>query len=269
MKPENLTIYSDVDGTLSYGTADTAVINEKNLASLQKFILDGGRFGIASGRNHQSVRNVLKDIDINMPVVESNGAAVYDLKLNKNVVELYLDKEFKKFIYEFVRDRKNLGLSALNKSYSHQMIMNDERDDNHLDYPRPLMNYEQFINEDIYKVAIVAEKKSIDDALKMINHNTCFNYVAYARSADIYIEFFNKSAGKWNGIKSALKYTDLKNRKLVCIGDHFNDIEMLKNADIAICPDNAVQEVKECVHKTVCRCQEGAIWEAIEYLRRL
>ena len=48
-------------------------------------------------------------------------------------------------------------------------------------------------------------------------------------------------------------------RKLACIGDYFNDYEMLKSADIAACPSNAAQGIKDICDIVTCSNDEGAI----------
>ena len=86
-----------------------------------------------------------------------------------------------------------------------------------------------------------------------------------------------KKARAWNehckakiiepGIKRVIEEYSLDNKTLVCIGDHYNDIEMLKMADIAICPKNAVDEVKNICEYVADDCHNNAIKGAIEYLR--
>ena len=78
---------------------------------------------------------------------------------------------------------------------------------------------------------------------------------------------FDLFAGKDLGIKKVIEEYSLDNKTLVCIGDHYNDIDMLKMADIAICPKNAVDEVKNICEYVTDDCHNNAIKDAIEYLR--
>ena len=51
------------------------------------------------------------------------------------------------------------------------------------------------------------------------------------------------------------------------MGDYNNDIEMLQAADVAICPSNAVEEVKKvCDLVLDVSCEEDAVAAALEYI---
>lgn len=71
--------------------------------------------------------------------------------------------------------------------------------------------------------------------------------VSYAYYPDSYsdgfyfIEVFSSTAGKWNGVKY-LKNTYGYDR-VVAFGDNLNDLEMLKNADVAAVVENAHPKV--------------------------
>ena len=57
---------------------------------------------------------------------------------------------------------------------------------------------------------------------------------------------------------------EMKSRTVIACGDYENDIPMLKAADIAICPANAMDEVKEICDLVLCHCDEGVIADVIE-----
>jgi hydroxymethylpyrimidine pyrophosphatase-like HAD family hydrolase len=56
----------------------------------------------------------------------------------------------------------------------------------------------------------------------------------------------------------------LASRTVIACGDYENDIPMLKAADIAVCPANAMDEVKEICDLVLCDCNEGLIADVIE-----
>lgn len=244
MKPEELIIYSDFDGTIAKGVGTKAEVSKENQEAIKSFIKAGGKFGMASGRIHKSIDSFFDEVYFNMPYVESNGAMVYDRFKDSYIAKLPLDKVFKEYAYDFA-DKHKLFLTSLDEDQSYRLIFNDDRDKVVFDFKRELMSYEEYLSKDIFKVAFLGDKKAIDETLEIMKTNACFNYISYARSGDIYIEIYNTDAGKWHGIKKAIDYMNFKNRKIICIGDHYNDIEMIENADIAICPENAIKEVKE------------------------
>ena len=264
MRADEMVIYSDFDGTIASGPGMQAIVCSENIEAIKSFIKAGGKFGMASGRNHQSIDTLIGEEIFNMPYVESNGALVYDKQTDSYISQLFLDQVFKEYAYDFAK-RNHLFLTALDKNDSHRLIFNDESDKIIFDYNRDLMTYEDYMNTDIYKVAFIGDKKTIDDTLIQMKDNICFKYVDYDRSGDIYIEIFNLAAGKWNGVKKAIEYMNIKDRKIVCLGDHYNDVEMIKNADIAICPNKAISQVKENADYIM----KNNLKDAFEYLYNL
>ena len=82
-----------------------------------------------------------------------------------------------------------------------------------------------------------------------------------ARALEVQLPHSNKSVG----IDKMRKLTpELAARTVIACGDIENDIPMLKAADIAICPANALDEVKEVCDLVLCDCDEGLIADIIE-----
>ena len=60
--------------------------------------------------------------------------------------------------------------------------------------------------------------------------------------------------------------TDEKRATIIAVGDYENDIEMLKAADIAACPDNAMESVRNICDIKLCHHDMGAIAQLINIL---
>ena len=267
MKFSDLIIYTDVDGTAATHINYVGVISEANLQAIEEFVKEGGMFGVASGRNHPSIDQIFHYKNINLPYIEANGASVWDQEKQDYLSIHYIDREFKKKIYEFVKNRKNLTMTAM-KTESKKVVFDDERDEWIIDYPRKMMSYDEFIETDLLKCAILANKEGIDQAMEEIKEVDFMEGITSSRSADIYLEFFNSKASKGEGIKTVLESReDLKKRTLVCIGDFYNDISMLEIADIAICPANAVKEVQEICDYIAVSNDKDTLVDALIYLR--
>lgn len=268
MRFDKLIIYSDVDGTASYTVGKKVQVSKENKEAINEFVKGGGLFSIASGRSPYSILKTFENVNINLPLVASNGAIVYDPLKDKKIFSEYVNDKAKTFIYDIVLNDKRLMMTAMDDNDTYKLITNDERDAKVLDFPRSLMSYDTLMQTKILKLAILALKEDVDSISEMINANASKYDLKSARSANIYLELYDLNAGKDVGIKKVLDSYQLNDRKLVCIGDQHNDIDMLKLADIAICPGNAVKEVKEICNYITCDCKYSAIKEAIDYLRR-
>lgn len=268
MKDSNFIIYTDVDGTAATHVNRVGVVSDVTIRAIEEFVKKGGMFGVASGRNHLSIDQIFKNIDINLPYIEANGASIWDKEKDYLSVH-YIDKEFKKKIYQFVKEHKNLTMTAM-RTESKKVVFSDERDEQIIDYHRSKMSYEEFMETELLKCAILANEKEIEQVMIELKSVDFLEGITSSRSADIYLEFFNSKASKGEGIKTVLKYrNDLKERKLVCIGDYFNDISMLEIADIAICPANAVKEVQQICDYIAVSNDKDTIVDALAYLRSL
>ena len=71
---------SDLDGTLLNNSAE---VSKESAILLNKSIESGINFTIATARTPATIVNILKDINIKLPIITMNGAAIYDIKNNK------------------------------------------------------------------------------------------------------------------------------------------------------------------------------------------
>ena len=53
------------------------------------------------------------------------------------------------------------------------------------------------------------------------------------------------------------------------MGDYYNDLEMIKKADISAATDNAPEDVKLYADFVAGRCEDGAVADFIDYLAKI
>ena len=81
---------SDMDGTLLNSNKE---LTEFTKNALNSFIDKGGLISVATARTAGTVVGMLKDVNINCPVVLMNGAMIYDIKNEKYVHYEVIEKE--------------------------------------------------------------------------------------------------------------------------------------------------------------------------------
>ena len=86
------------------------------------------------------------------------------------------------------------------------------------------------------------------------------------QSSHRYLEVVERAVNKAEGIRFARRAAGLEGRRLVCIGDYFNDLPMLRMADIAACPSNGAEELRAMCRIVTCDNNEGALADLIERL---
>lgn len=267
---KDIVIYSDADNTFlkSWGFGIFPAPPQNNLDAIKYFMDNGGHFSMATGREHNSVMQFFP-YKLNMPIVQSNGVCLYD-DINSEIISAtYLTQEMKKEI---------IGLCLRNKKYwlccgtAHRILQidfGDERDTSLKDLERKHVDVDYCMNNDLCKLCYVVEKEDMTQLIEDVKRLKCFNDINAMQSSPIYYECFHGEANKGKGIKNALKLTHMEDKTLVCIGDYYNDLEMLKIADIKVCPDNSPDDIKAFCDFVVCNNNEGAIADLIYRLEKM
>ena len=70
-------LVTDMDGTLLNSQRQ---VSEKNLAAIDRFTAEGGRFCVATGRTAENAAIFLHNVNINTSGIFFNGATLYDYK---------------------------------------------------------------------------------------------------------------------------------------------------------------------------------------------
>ena len=73
-------------------------------------------------------------------------------------------------------------------------------------------------------------------------------------------------AGRVGKLKELVERDKGRKMTLIACGDYENDIEMLRAADISVCPENAIPEVKEISDLCLCHCDKGLIADVVRKL---
>lgn len=104
-------------------------------------------------------------------------------------------------------------------------------------------------------------QKIILDSIPQALKDTCQITVSSGR----YVEFNGKGVHKGNGMKSLMDYLNDTVGSCISVGDHYNDLEMIKMAGLGCAVANAVEENKQAA-KYVCEndYEHHAIQEIIE-----
>ena len=79
-------------------------------------------------------------------------------------------------------------------------------------------------------------------SLKFIkDNNLSFSYI---RSEDNCIDITSSNCSKWHSLESILTILDINPLEVVSVGNHINDIEMIKKSGVGIAVASAIDELK-------------------------
>lgn len=263
-------ILTDLDGTF-FGRHGS--VPPRNRAAVEHFCACGGLFTFATGRLHFNIRKILPDPEgvVNAPAVMSNGAYLYDFSHRLVLFEDLIPAELAVEMLDFV-DRE-LPDAQFRVSAREELRTTSDRG---------------FLRQDIAacdqgSVYIgPAQTWAVDDWLKIVFRGEegelrCVREKLDARftgrlqvtsSGKEIIEVLPSHVSKASGLSALRRLLGdtAPARRVIALGDFENDLSMLRAADIAIAPANAIPAVKEIADAVVCDCGEGVIGDVVDLL---
>ena len=245
-----MTLYvTDLDGTLL--RSDTT-ISEYTVNTLNRLIDEGVMFTYATARSYVSASPLVKKLNLRCPAVIFNGVFVVDPKTGKRLIENVYSKQCQSLAREFFvresiaplvysnidgRERVSYLESRRNEVAGYvNMRKNDKR-------LRPVRSYDELFDGDIFYFTVIdPQNVPLLDSVFTFENGYARNVQRDTYDDTIWYEIYDKSASKANAV---LQVKELVNAdKLVCCGDNFNDISMIKAADVGVAVENACEELK-------------------------
>ena len=81
-----------------------------------------------------------------------------------------------------------------------------------------------------------------------------------------YYEMLPPDVDKLSGINNLKKILGFEKGMIFAMGDYYNDIEMLKGADIAAVPKGTPDDISQYADFVAGTCKDGAVADFIDYL---
>ena len=270
MNVQNLLLYTDMDGTVLTDWSLGPVVPQRNLESIIRFMEKGGTFSVASGRQYSDILPFFRGLRPNAPLVQGNGTSLYDCSTGKILFKLPLSREYKEECVAFTRKNPWVWLAVGNEHTVMQVNFGDSRDKITKALTDIRISTEEFLRGDYLKVVYVVENPSRVPALEAATDGfASAGTMRKTLSSPVFLETYDKRASKANGIRLAMEAAGLTGKTLVCIGDYYNDEDMLRHADIPACPANAPEDLRSLCRIVTCGNNDGAVADLIEALERL
>tara|TARA_B100000686_G_scaffold349820_1_gene444127 strand:- start:1286 stop:2143 length:858 start_codon:yes stop_codon:yes gene_type:complete len=272
---KNLLYISDLDGTLLLPDSSFPDNYKKRL---NRLIDMGLRFTIATARNYDSAYPILKDINLNLPVILFNGVYLADFssghilehsdfikkEVVQNMLELALSQDIDPFIYTFGEIHHLYYVNATNpgsQSYL-KSLDGDER----------LCQVSQFAfpkEEKISGFLLIDTYKRLDpiyQSLKRKYHDHLNLYFAEDVSMKGYywLQSFHQEASKGKMLTILAKKMKVPVEHTVVFGDYLNDLDMFRIAGHSIAMENALQKVKDSANEVIGSNAHGSVLQYLE-----
>jgi len=261
-------IVSDFDGTLR---GSDMSIPQSNKKAIERFKNNGGTFIVASGRAEfvldviePSVRKL-----VNAPCILSNGSYLYDYSTGKRFFEKCIPSEKIRDMLFLIRSiASEAGVRIVRGS---EYLTPDENEEIKKQIARGFMEnirvytYDNIPVDKINKITVcVSEDKIYDirNAIEKDYSDVVDMNMSWKTVLEIQAKYVSK--GSLLDVIREKYRAEGNNIKIYAVGDYENDLDMMKKADFACCPSNALQIVKDFCSVQLCSNDEGAIADLIE-----
>ncbi|MBR4072561.1 MAG: HAD family hydrolase [Clostridia bacterium] len=267
---EGCLLACDLDGTLIFGDE----IPKRNIEMIEFFVKEGGIFSVATGRSTRAVSEVFKNLNCIGPSVFLNGSLIFDYSKKEILHQYIIDSKCNFVVKKILELCPDIGIEAHSGGKVY-IAQNSPTMQMHTDYEHIDVIYssvDEVVNLPLNKVLYIPENQSVvkdlTEQLKTLNLNCSF----VNSSATMYGKFFifleqlSKGVTKAEGLQFIKKEFSIKEGNFFAIGDFYNDMEMIKAADIGAATAEAPDEVKAAADYVTGPAEKGAVADFINYL---
>jgi len=234
---------ADLDGTL---LDDTYRVTPDLLSYINKSRSNGVELVVATGRLYPAALPFVRELQVSLPVIASNGAVVKDPLTGETICQLPLPMDLAiqvlKFTNEhpvqrFVGVRDNLYTDApdeASRKYSEALKVNFVR----------RIPLETAVTEDPTMIVIRGPEGEILQLTGQLRRHFG-DRVYLANSKPFFIDVNHPQASKGAALVSLCRRMGIDPGEVIAIGDGWNDLEMFRVAGTGIAVANAPDRLKE------------------------
>ena len=283
----NWAIVSDYDGTLTTGIGNS--ISEQNIFAIKRFVYEGGKFCIATGRAGFEIDGLMgNSVVFNLPCAFYDGSLIFDYVSQKAIYQKPLPMGYKELLAVLIEEFKDVQifvgnadrLSLVNApGYSYEAArdavicskgkVSDENEIldfiNRVSILRPWDVIEPLEKADeiAYKLLFCSSNARISDLEARIAELDINNEYKVVKPFSFNLEVVSRGGGKETALKWIRDNCFCGN--VLAIGDGHNDAEMFEVADYSLAPELAHPDAKKAATLIGGSC-ETIVSQALEVI---
>ncbi|MGN6367672.1 MAG: Cof-type HAD-IIB family hydrolase [Phycisphaerae bacterium] len=242
----------DLDGTLLTSRKSISPLTH---TAVKQVAARGVHVVLATARPPRSVRDYYAALGLETPVVNYNGALIWDEPRKKVIQHVPLDVDTARKIIDWSRKRYPellVSIEILDKWYTDHYseipeYMTETAKQFTPDFIGPL---DAFLTVPITKLMLIGDPKWIDDLQVQLPRKFA-GKVAETRSDATLLQLMNPGISKAMALDQVAKSFGIAAHEVLAIGDAPNDIHMLEWAGVAVVPENGWKEAKAVAHALV------------------
>ena len=264
MKFQNCLLASDYDGTLY---ADDGKIQPDVLEAISYFQQNGGTFTVCTGRVAKGF-HAYNPAYINAPVLVANGAAAFDYAKGKYVFYNGIGSEGVSAVRALMREFPELSIElyGTEEISAIHMSENTVRHFTAQDFSFLQVEDPQQVRLPWCKIMLDAgvDSQRVQDFLSKNIKDPIF-----LPTTGSFVEMLKRGVNKGTGLLRLADALKIPHNRVFAVGDGYNDVDMLKAAEIGFVPKNGSPEALAAAGQVVRSNNDGAVANVIEILDRV
>ncbi len=238
-------LISDLDGTL---LDSNRLISRENIDAIRRFREGGGIFTLATGRMFKGVEPYIPQLDLDMPAVIFNGAAIYDFYEKKILWQQCLPSIVESVAKSLIDNFPGIGMEVLQGDKLFVVRSNIEVEkhvnrEGFVPYPGPLL---EELPKPWFKILLAWDPKELPKAEKLLEqlkrqYSDAFRYVY---SEPQFLEILSTGVSKGTTLLKLLSMYGYDEGQVIAVGDNMNDLEFIQTAGTGIAVANAHADLK-------------------------
>lgn len=256
-------VVCDIDDTLIHKDDH---LKEETIQVIQELKRRGIQFTLATGRMPYRAESYARDAELTIPYVANNGSILYDrgrmiwcrmlyAKIIQEITQRYMEM-YPQFTVIFSFTDRECPLVRT------EWIR--KRLGKYKGYDQTLGNTPEVWNQAVHKIYVLDDARSGIIGAFARELERCANEISFFQYGEFSIEIVAGGCSKASGLTRLLEYLSLPSDCVMAVGDHTNDIEVIKKAGIGVAVANADPQLKEVADYITIGERDQGVWEAVE-----
>ena len=263
---------TDLDGTL---LLDDASLSQYSRRMLLKLLDAGVELTFASARSVVTMRQILGDLPLKLPVIEFNGAMASDYHTGEHLLVTAIDAGVVRQVYDLVLQRDVTPfISSIDNGNDRlywsgvynegmQWYMDNRRQAND-----PRIRFAEDLGDKLDGQIVCITVVEREDVIRKIHSELSSRFngqtqsVAYENQYSPgwwWLTIHAGDASKGKTVRRVFAMCDISDRRLVVFGDQINDVDMFRHADHSVAVGNAIDQLSEMADERIGTNREDAV----------
>lgn len=256
----------DIDGTL---TNSDKKVTERTLQAIKQIQRKGKKIAIASGRPTAGVTGIAKAIGLDESggyILSYNGGRIADFKTGEVIYSKTIPGELIPEIYKGA-----VGHDTGIITYEGDCAISGNGVDKYIELETRINGigiketdrFVDYVTFPVNKCLMTGEPSHMEGVEKDLA-NKFKTELNIFRSEPFFVEIMPKNIDKAYSLGKLLDHLNLTKDQMICCGDGFNDLSMIKYAGLGVAMANAQPVVKEAADFITASNDEDGVADVIE-----